>query len=486
MYSRGPAHPDGLDRRAGLPPALLPVALAIFLLGGIGPNSLLALFSVVVLACGSALLWRPGEPPILLYVFCYQWLQASMAIFHSNWLGIDVADYSPVSANLETAIGLSLAGLMLLAIGISLGSGLWQARIGDEARRIALSQPLARWFGLYVSASVAAYLALAFAWVVPGLSQPMLAVAGLRWAFYFMLAYAALVRGQGASFYFMAAFGLELVMGIGGFFSDFKTVLFFTAFAFIASGIRFSGSSIAGLTGLGSLLLAFGIVWTAVKGDFRTFVSGGKESQTVEVDYVTRMTKLGELVGALDGSALGNAVDEMLHRISYTEFFGAVLSTVPTILPHEGGAILFDAVTRPFMPRMFFPEKAVIDDSLRTNLYTGGLAGDSAATSISIGYVAELYIDFGEYGMLAMIAALGYAWGRLYAIWLRWNAPGRLLGMALVSANLAGLAQFENSITKAFGGLVVSVLVAWLIVKFVVPRWCPWLIEARLTEAHGS
>ncbi len=475
MQSSRPLQSASASEYSSLPPALLPGAVGIFLLGGLGPNVLLAVFAVVVLVAGGALLWRPGESPTLLFVFCYQWMQASVAIFHSNWLGVGVADYSFVSTNLDASIGLSLTALLLLAIGMNVGAGLWQAHYSVTARQIALSQPLARWFGLYITAFAASFVALTFAYVVPGLSQPMLAAAGLRWAFYFMLAFAAMVRGQGTSPYFIAAFGLELALGIGGYFSDFKSVLFFTLFAVAASGIRFSTGSLVGMAALGSLAIGLGITWTAVKGEYRTFVSRGQAAQVVEIDYLTRMAKLGDIVGALDADALGDAADQLLRRISYTEYFGAALSTVPAVMPHEGGAILLDAIVRPFTPRMFFPEKTVIDDTARTNLYTGGIAGNSEGTSISLGYVAEFYIDFGEYLMMGAVLVLGYAWGRFYAAWLHWKAAGALVGMAMATASLAALAPLESSFTKTFGSLVVSILVAWIFVKFVVPRWCPWV-----------
>ena len=95
-------------------------------------------------------------------------------------------------------------------------------------------------------------------------------------------------------------------------------------------------------------------------------------------------------------SSFGNATQGMLDRLSYVDFFAVVLETVPSQLPHENGALWLDAITRPFMPRLFFPSKTVIDDSERTNYYTGlGVAGAEEGTSISLGYVAESYIDFG-------------------------------------------------------------------------------------------
>src|SRR5215469_3785066 len=86
------------DRSIGrmpLPPGTLLFALLIFLVGGIGPNMILSLFAIIVLLLGVKLLWRPGESPVLLFTFAYPWVQGSIAIFHSNWLDISIADYSP-------------------------------------------------------------------------------------------------------------------------------------------------------------------------------------------------------------------------------------------------------------------------------------------------------------------------------------------------------------------------------------------------------
>src|SRR5262249_37557799 len=155
-----------------LPPATLPLALALCLFGAAGPNFLLALVSVAVLIVGCLLLWRPGESPILLFTFAYPWLQGSVAIFHANWLGLDVNGSAPYPGDLPSAIVMSLAGLLALAIGMRLGAG--PRRMGDvhAMRELALSQPIKRWFRLYALAWALSFVALSFAWIMPGLTQP--------------------------------------------------------------------------------------------------------------------------------------------------------------------------------------------------------------------------------------------------------------------------------------------------------------------------
>jgi hypothetical protein len=459
-------------------PALLSLALGIFLFGGIGPNLTLAALSVLVLVVGVSLLWRQGEPPAMLLVFGFHWLQASILIFYANWLGLDVASTSKMGGAMDAAIALTLVGLATMALGMRCGAGSKRVEVQIAARQVALSQPISRWFWLYVTASVAAAVALAFAWMVPGLLQPIIALVSMKWAFFFMLAYATFVRTSSIGPFFAIAFAFELASGIGGFFSDFKTVFFMTLLAIVASGRRFSFRTIFGVCCLGALLAIFGLVWTAVKDEYRRFVSEGANGQVVAVDYVTGINKLGDLVGALDSEALIKASDQLIQRLSYVEFFALVIDYVPDVLPHENGAIMWDAISRPFMPRILFPDKSIIDDTERTSLYIGYPLGNTANTSISLGWIAETYIDFGEFLMMGAIFLIGYFYGRIYRWCLDGSGTKGLAGFAFASALLGLVIQLENSFTKTFGGVVASLIIVWLIGKLVVPRWCPWLVPA--------
>jgi hypothetical protein len=201
----------------------------------------------------------------------------------------------------------------------------------------------------------------------------------------------------------------------------------------------------------------------------------------VTLDFNARLATLARLVAALDGSALTEATDQLLRRLAYVDFFAVVLDTVPAAIPHENGALWWDAVSRPFMPRLLFPDKAIIDDSERTNIYTGlGVAGSDRGVSFSIGYMGESYIDFGRYGMMLPVFGFGLMLGGIYRwLMLQRHAP-RLLGMALATAILYGAVFLESSITKVFGGLAVTILVSWLIVRVAAPL----ILPAQVAEAR--
>lgn len=433
---------------------------------------------MAVLLIGSALVWRPGENPILLYLFGYQWLQASALIFLGNAQGETLNQLSQVGGDTGLAATLSLVGLVVFAMALSVGAGRRAPQMAWWSRQKAWERPVSQWFWLYAAAAVIAAIATAGAWLVPGLSQPILAFAALKWAFFFALAYVVFVRGEPVNPFFAAAFLIELAASVGGYFSDFKTVFIVTIIAAITAGVKLSPRAFVALGAFVATLGVLGVIWTAVKVDYRNFASGGETAQVVTVGYSERLAYLGKLVRDLDRTQYVEGAETLVRRIAYVEFFGATLDQVPAFVPHERGKLFIDAISRPFMPRLFFPNKPVIDDSERTNRYTGlSVAGADRGTSISLGWMAESYIDFGRYGMFAGIFAVGLAYGRIYRLISFNRATGPLLGGALAMAVLRPAAALESSLTKVAGGVAVSLLVALLLIRVVLPQLCAWALN---------
>jgi hypothetical protein len=459
-----------------LPPAILPVAICCLLISLTGTNTALGLASAILLLVGSAMLYRPGESPVLLFIFGYQWLQISAVIFHASWLGINIDNYGIFPGlDLETTAAMSLAALFLLACGIRLGMGAYRSRDADVARSIASSWPTERWFWLYAASWLVASMSQSAAWIVPGLSQPLLALANLKWAFFLILTYSVFASPRSRVIYWAAAFGLELVMSLGGFFSDFKTVFFFSIFGIVAAQVRLQPRAYLGMAVLGAMLFVFAVVWTAIKPAYRDYASGGTGQQVVKVEFSDRLSKLSELIGSVDGTVFSEGADKLIRRLGYLDFFAATMAYVPRVMTYEDGAIWADAIARPFMPRMFFPNKTEIHDSERTNKYTGaGIAGADAGTSISIGYMGETYIDFGPWGMMGVIAIFGFTLGRLYRFFLTSPKTRGVLGLGLSTAVMFVMTPIETSITKSVGGIIVSFIMAWLLVTFVIPTFARW------------
>jgi hypothetical protein len=208
---------------------LLPLA-ALAVVAAAGVNSLLGLTSVAVLYFGLWLLWRPGLSPVFAFIFGYQWLQACTKVFEANLRGVPIDDLAQFAGDVTTATYYSLAALVVLAVGIRLGLGQptqWQPR--QSVIDIDIDdKPALFWFWLYVAAFGVAQVAHSIAYVSPGLSQPLLALASLKWAFYWILTHVALRKGGVVRWLWLVFFLFELGSGVTGYFSDFKMVLFFT------------------------------------------------------------------------------------------------------------------------------------------------------------------------------------------------------------------------------------------------------------------
>ena len=444
--------------------------VAVALIALIGSNPLLSLLAVTVLGLGFVLLWRPKVSPILFFVFGYQWLQASTKVFWGNLLGIGLDELSQFGGQLASAVLLSLVGLVFLALGLRWGAGPARTRDAGFLREDVFAQPPNLWLKLYLVAFVVATVAQLGADLAPGVSQPLLAVATLKWAFYWIFTYVTFTRPTGLRRLWILVFSFELALGLGGYFSDFRTILVMTILALIPAGLKLNILRIISLVGVILLTVVLGIVWTAIKPEYRDFLNKGARAQVVYVTYADGLAYAATLISALDDATVKRAANDLADRISYVDFFARVVDYVPSVRPYENGAIWGDALIRPFMPRLFFPEKSVINDSDRTNEFTGvRVASADEGASIGIGYMAESYIDFGPYFMMIPILLLGWTLGRFNRWISSYPTTRGLLGAGLSMATLYPAAQFETSITKLIGGLVVTMLICWIVARWVIP-----------------
>lgn len=446
----------------------------LFLALGWGPNYLLGFLSCSVLVVGIPMLWRPGEPPILLYIFLFQWLQASVLVFYANAEGKEVTEAVHYHGEQDAAVVLSLLGLVSVAIGMRKGSGPARPSLIDRIQASISRIPQYALLRLFVMGWLGAALFRMLAAAVPGLSQLLLGVAAMQWAPFVLLTYVTFARPGASKTIWLLAFGVELISSFGGFFGSFKEVFIYTLIGLVAAQPKIKLKTAVAGAAFAVALGFLATVWTAVKTDYRAFVSGGEANQTVVVDRLTALTRLFEMAQDLDQTAMAGALDKVFNRLLYTEFFGAVLAYVPQYVPHEGGALWFDAITRPMTPRILFPDKAIVDESLLTNTYTGlNVAGVGEGTQISLGYMADTYIDFGLILMFPALFAIGFVIGRIY----RWLMYGRytagLLGLALAPPVLMPAGALEMSSVKLVGGLSATVLAGWLVSKYIAPRVLP-------------
>lgn len=441
------------------------------------PNPLLTLASLGALTAVVVLLWRPAEPPILLFCAVYQWLQGSILLLYSNFADIryDQFDLSGIALrasswdmSLVMPTLLTLAGVVALAWGMRQGAGrpLSERAIAGYAE-MALQLSHKKLLMACLATTLLGGVLSAVARVVPALTQPLLAAFAVHWVLVFVYTYVVLTRRRGyGGLALLLAF--EVAIGLMSFFSEFKTVLIVMLMAALARRRLLRGSHLVVAAGVVVLALSLGVIWSAIKVEYRGFLNQGSKDQSVMVSRVERIAEVTRLVTEMTPEKFAVGAELLMYRLTYVYFFGEVIDTVPQYIPYERGALWGDAVYRALVPRLVDPTKSSIDDSERTATYTGlTLIGADAGTSISLGYMAESYIDFGPALMMLPIFLWGYAVGRVYRLLVTGPSAAFLGYGSATTLVLLNAAVLELSNAKMVAALVLTSVVLYLSQRYL-------------------
>lgn len=453
--------------------------VAVFLIGALASpqNVVLVALSVLVLA---VIWWDALASPFRTIMAAYlslQWLQASLAIWIAAAAGIDLfraglfpicqgCSALPVTPTTPAALSLGLVCLAAVAIG----ARLLQPRLPPFApdafvRDLAPARLLVCYLVLFTVSRVTG------PFVAGGLAQPLIALGNMRYFFVglLILGFVTLGRGRGI---LLAVYLIEVAQGLIGFFSDFKTV-FYLGIAILLTLLMRDGRRTRPVIVTSVVcVVCLGVFWTMIKPAYRAMLNQGNQQQVVTLDVGDRFKALGAAsAGAKEGGLAGGIADLAL-RMSYTEYIGTVMDYVPAAREHTMGGLWGEAIAFVLQPRLLFPNKPPLpSDSERTMLYTGRtFASDSSGTSISIGYVAESYIDGGVLGAIAICFLVGTFYGVCGRILNRTSRGDQAAFVACAAAVFGIAQQFEISNMKLFPGFIWSVIVGWL---FLGQLWPP-------------
>jgi len=242
--------------------------------------------------------------------------------------------------------------------------------------------------------------------------------------------------------------------------------------AFLAVGYRLTVRNVMRTTATVALALFLCIFWMSVNEEYREFLNRGTRETVVLVSVKERVGKLIELSRRTDGRTLKRGLERLLLRIAYVDMFAHVLDMVPSKIPHEKGTLWMRVPDHILRPRLFFPNKPGLPlDTDDTRKYTGLWflgSGVTFATSISMGYMAESYIDFGPVGMLVPIFLLGLLWGFIFRS-LILKSPMKIYGYAVAITVLIDTLNFGSNNVKAVGGVITGFIVLALALRFLVP-----------------
>lgn len=444
--------------------------LVVFFAVGSG-NILLTLVAFGLVPVFFMLVWKPGEYPVLLLVLGIHWLQVVTKVFHANVIGAPV-EILAVSRGILPAIWYSMAGLLVLAIGMKIGSGRKATAISLGGLDAYSLRQL--WFA-YLLSMVGGLLLKTVVLMVPQFTQILLPLTNIRWLFFLLLLSCVLRRRAGYQLIFIVV-AFEIIIGFTGYFSGFKTVFYFMFIAYFALRPIITKREILWGSALVILLFSLSIFWTSIKQDYRYYLNFGSGQQVVQRSIPERLSWLSGALFEIEFSSMGEGVEDLATRISYTDFFAATIMWVPSREKHQGGALWGAAIKHITMPRLLFPDKPqLFSDSELTMQYTGlRLGSDKQGTSISIGYMGESYVDFGFPGMLMPIFLVGIMYGFIYRYFMA-RESGSSIASAFAVVCLAGFVNFEIHTVKLLGGMIMTFLVYALVLKFISPMVLPLL-----------
>ena len=404
-------------------------------------------------------------------------LQIFVTVIQANYLNKNINYRSSESG---TAIIFSLIGLVFLFVPVIYYQNklpkISFAIIQKNAEALSTEKCMYVYiFTFFVASSLSA-----MAFMYTGLTQIIFSLIKIKWLFFILFGFLSILKNEKRKLFYLFI-GLEFMLGFFSYFSDFKTVIYYCAILLATFLITIDFKQML-YTSLGiSIMIAFALTWTNVKTEYRAFLNGGTSQQTVSVSRDDAMEKLYDLSTKVDGSSTETSTNAFLDRLQYTYHFAKAIERVPAIIPYQNGQNLLEVLEFTTTPRFLNPDKPILDNSVKASKFTGiQYLGAKKGVSFSLGYFAELYVDFGFLGMMIPLFFIGIFYGKLYFYFIKKGSPNILFNYAIVGSFFMEFYAFEMDATYFIGRLFASTLTYLLLVWLVFPSVYKYLVIKKI------
>ena len=424
------------------------------------------------------LLQQPYKPSVFTIMLFYHFLQISAGIWESNYLNEDINYRSPSS---QYAIIASYIGMLFLFLPIIYFQNkipaLSLAKLRQYADRISIEKT----FRVYVIGFFAMNALIGIAFFIPSLTQIIISLANIKWFLFLLFGLQSILKNRKRKEFYIVCF-VEFALGFYSYFSDFKTILFFILFILlcILTTVRFNKMIIFSIS-VAAMFFA-GVFWTSIKGDYRNFLNKGSKSQTVQVEKGEALNKLLELSEKQNSNSFDNATENFLDRLQYTYHLAKTMDRVPAVIPHQDGSNWGNTIAFVLTPRIINPSKGTYDASVKASKYSGiQYSGVKRGVSVSLGYFADGYIDFGYVGMFIPLLILGFIYGGSYFYFVKNSSGNFIFNYAVVGAIYMELFSFESDNIYVIGRLYVNLLVFFMLKIFFFPKLMAYISMPKKT-----
>src|ERR1035437_8012714 len=437
-------------------------------------------YLLICMSCfyiGVYFLQQPYKPSVFTIIFLYHFLQIIGGVWLANSLQNDI-NYRSESMGIATLV--SLAGLLIMFAPIIY----FQNKIPEITlttfKKHADQLSINKTFYAYVIAFFVTGSLNGIRWLLPGYTQFIITIVLLKWFFFLLFGFQSILKNKRRKELYLFII-IEFILGFYSFFSDFKTVLFFVAVLYLTLLTNITMKKLF-IWGAIAYIGFFGATfWTTVKVQYRIFLNKGEVSQSVEVSQKEALTKLYEL-STQEKMESTSATERFLDRLQGTYHLAKTMDRVPSVIPYQNGSNWGETFAYVFTPRLFNPDKAELNSSIKASKYTGiRYAGSEQGTSFSLGYFADCYIDFGILGMLAALFVIGLLFGFTYFYFLRNSSSNYIFNYSVVCALYMRFFAFEMDSIFFIGGFFTNLITYFLLAKF----FFPWLYRFLLAPKEN-
>lgn len=415
-----------------------------------------------------------GDANVLFWGLLLQWFSVSAQLIYCNVMGMHINELFLntifPAALMEYTDYLSIAGVYFFTLGVY-----------TPLRKTKITVPITAWdaydpkkiFQVYIVASIIINASQFAIWAFPSLVQYFFFFFYIKWGFFLITFISIFKRQPDLKIFLFMVIGFEFVLGLSSYFaSNFINIVIFSLIGYvsIAKKITIFRGTIFAI--IGALLFHMSVLWTASKTTYRNYLNKGQAIQTVKVSKDEARAKLLELITHVDERTYRAAIEDVVNRIGYIQYFAAAVRFVPDRIPYEDGKIYWSAVEHFLVPRFINPDKPILDDSKHTNKYTGlGLSGKERGTSFSLGSFADAYIDFGPIFMVIPI----FLFGTLFGYFFRTLYKTTIWGIILTGPFFLLVNVYGADTIKALGFILIYFVVMIAARRYLIEYIDPWM-----------
>lgn len=448
---------------------------------------------IVVLASGAclafilALHWNGRDPPILLLPALFQWSEVALLPLSTIWQHVPLNNLSQYGADLERGALYGLAGVTALALGMYFGAG----RSTGTPFAIRLRSDAAAWRFKEVArfafaAMVVGYTLAAISGQAGPARELLHQASNIKYVGLFVLVYWCLARKSHTGV-LVGVMSFEIVFGMTGFFAQFKDSVLTFFVAAIAARPRLRFTDVAIIMIAAAVIVLVSAFWSVVKPEYRRYLNRGTDAQVVAVPISGRLSYLYDAATSFDGAQLSEGMERLVARHAYIEFIALTLANVPRGISHQDGQLTFAVVAHLTMPRFLFPNKPILpSDTDIMAKYTGLPMTWNEHTSISIGNLGELYVDFGPIGGLAAAGVIGWLVGFIYRSLRKDRGASALITAGLCVMVALPIAYFGTAYVKLMGAFVYSSVIAIAAQRRGLPIILPWIFKYTMRVSRSG